>query len=315
MNNCLPDITSNAQSCNPTTLRWVGMEGISIPIDISNVSCNDTLPQQIFANANIFVSLDSSTAKGIHMSRLYQLLKEVGHTEFCQPNISKLLDKTISSQDNLSQSAKIELKFDIVTEKPALISSGTGFQRYPFLIRAIKSKYGINTEFEFVITYSSTCPCSASLSRKLFSDQIEDNFEGENLNKSMFIEWLNSQSTTIATPHSQRSFAYIRLDFGNSSWPDLRQLILQFEKIIGTPVQTAVKRVDEIEFARMNANNLIFCEDIARRLKTYISTIQNVSNYWLKIEHQESLHQHNAVVVDFNDSAFDNNHLNRISYP
>ncbi len=49
--------------------------------------------------------------------------------------------------------------------------------------------------------------------------------------------------------------------------PDLPSLITQMEDAIGTPVQTAVKREDEQAFAKLNAENLLFCEDAARRLK------------------------------------------------
>ena len=102
----------------------------------------------------------------------------------------------------------------------------------------------------------------------------------------------------VATPHSQRSFAYIRLSLGNNAWPELPALIFQLEAVIGTPVQTAVKRVDEQAFAKLNAENLMFCEDAARRIKLAIGQMSFVKDYWFKVEHQESLHAHNAVVID-----------------
>ena len=64
-------------------------------------------------------------------------------------------------------------------------------------------------------------------------------------------------------------------------------------------MQTAVKRQDEQEFARLNGSNLMFCEDTARRIKSYLETMPNVTDYWFKVEHQESLHAHNAVVIDY----------------
>ncbi len=73
------------------------------------------------------------------------------------------------------------------------------------------------------------------------------------------------------------------------------------ESAIGTPVQTVVKRSDEQEFARLNANNLMFCEDAARRLKKHLELTQFVKHYCFKIDHRESLHAHNAIVID---SAF-----------
>jgi GTP cyclohydrolase I len=85
---------------------------------------------------------------------------------------------------------------------------------------------------------------------------------------------------------------------GKAEWPDLPSVIFQLEETIGTPVQTAVKRSDEQEFAKLNANNLMFCEDAARRIKKHLEQMSAVTDYWFKVEHQESLHAHNAVVHD-----------------
>ena len=102
------------------------------------------------------------------------------------------------------------------------------------------------------------------------------------------------------TPHSQRSYAYIRFSLRDNSWPDLSAFILELEQGIGTPVQTAVKRSDEQAFAKLNGENLMFCEDAARRIKLSLEQADFVQNYWFKVEHQESLHAHNAVVIDSN---------------
>ena len=90
----------------------------------------------------------------------------------------------------------------------------------------------------------------------------------------------------------------MKLSLEGGEWPELLSLIGQLESSIGTPVQTAVKRSDEQEFARLNASNLMFCEDAARRVKRALGEMASIKSYWFKIEHQESLHAHNAVVVD-----------------
>ena len=55
-------------------------------------------------------------------------------------------------------------------------------------------------------------------------------------------------------------------------------------------------REDEQAFAALNAKNLLFCEDAARRLKQCFETMPSIADYQFKVEHQESLHGHNAVV-------------------
>ena len=72
----------------------------------------------------------------------------------------------------------------------------------------------------------------------------------------------------MATPHSQRSIATVKvkLNAACNEFP-IVSLVDTIEQALQTPVQAAVKRADEQEFARLNGQNLMFCEDAARRLK------------------------------------------------
>ena len=63
----------------------------------------------------------------------------------------------------------------------------------------------------------------------------------------------------------------------------------------GTPVQTAVKREDEQAFARLNAENLMFCEDAARRVAAALSADPRIQRFDAEVAHFESLHAHDAV--------------------
>ena len=64
-----------------------------------------------------------------------------------------------------------------------------------------------------------------------------------------------------------------------------------------TPVQAAVKREDEQEFARLNGQNLMFCEDSGRKIKGALLADDRVEDFWVRINHFESLHGHDAVAV------------------
>lgn len=293
--NTLPDVTSDIHTEVPSTLQWVGMEDIAVPINLMQA---DGTSLQIAAKANIFVSLDSAQSKGIHMSRLHLAINELAAMQCHQKNLNRLLDDMITSQGGISQQAKIELRFDLILRKPALLSGESGFQSYPIVIIAEQNRQGSSYKFDLTIPYSSTCPCSASLTRQLYAQAIDTTFETDSIDKQALLEWVQSAQGSVATPHSQRSYAYIELSTHDSPWPELSGLILALEDVIGTPVQTAVKRKDEQEFARLNATNLMFCEDAARRLKRYLEQLSNVKDYQFKIEHQESLHAHNAVVRD-----------------
>lgn len=74
-------------------------------------------------------------------------------------------------------------------------------------------------------------------------------------------------------------------------------IIERLESSLQTRVQTAVKRADEQEFARKNAENLMFSEDAARRLRHTLEREENIASYELKVHHFESLHPHDAVAI------------------
>ena len=291
----LPDITSNQNKEFPAHLKWVGMEQISVPLLIE-VNKNHTA---VNAQADLFVSLDSD-AKGIHMSRLYLLLNEyIAEQKFNQQTLAAMMDAMLSSQKGLSQQAKLNLKFELPLLKPALLSNNSGYNAYPIEIEVVQGNQSRQVNVALTIPYSSTCPCSAALSRQLLSDALETKFSEQiQIDKAQLKAWLESKEGSIATPHSQRSYAYIQLSLEQSVFPDFADLVTLFEQSIGTPVQTAVKREDEQAFAALNAENLMFCEDAARRLKATLESMSSVTNYQFKIEHQESLHAHNAVVYD-----------------
>jgi len=290
----LPDVTSKQLTTASLSLKWVGMEGIALPITLVEQP-NSSLS----AKANVFVSLDKADAKGIHMSRLYLKLKEsLTNEPLTMDALATLLQTLVSSQGGLSLAARLQLDFELTMRKPALLSGQFGYQTYPVSIRSDYINEQIITELSLSIPYSSTCPCSAALSRQAMSDAIAEQFSEEVVSKEALLAWITSQQGSVATPHSQRSFTYLKLQLQHNILPNFSGLIKHFEEVIGTPVQTAVKREDEQAFAKLNAENLMFCEDAARRIKQALENNEQISDYWFKVEHQESLHAHNAVVVD-----------------
>ncbi|RXE95117.1 GTP cyclohydrolase FolE2 [Pseudoalteromonas sp. PS5] len=292
----LPDVASGQLATTTLPLKWVGMEKIAIPLE---VEISSTSYQRVNALANIFVSLDKPEAKGIHMSRLYIRLREIlSTTPLNIKTIEALLKESVQSQQGLSKAAKLELQFEVTIDKPALLSDQFGYQSYPITLNCEYINSELSYELSLTIAYSSTCPCSAALSRQALSEEIEEQFSHEMISKHELMTWITSLKGSIATPHSQRSFAYVTVKLTERMLPLIPNLIKALEQTIGTPVQTAVKREDEQAFAKLNAENLMFCEDAARRVKQFLETCPQFIDYWFKVEHQESLHAHNAVVVD-----------------
>lgn len=289
----LPDITKTHNEQETYALQWVGMEDIAVPVILD---VGDRQQQTVAAKANVYVSLDDTIAKGIHMSRLHAILNQLATKACDKDGLDLLLKNMVTSQEGISQSAKIDLAFDLLLPKVSLLSSETGFQTYRIEINGQRLNGRYDYGLKLTVPYSSTCPCSASLANQLFANAIDNRFLEPRIDKQELLSW--AHETTVATPHGQRSYAYINLSLGDHHWPSLPSLIAQIEEAIGTPVQTMVKRSDEQEFARLNADNLMFCEDAARKIKAMLEQSAWVLDYWFKVEHQESLHAHNAVAID-----------------
>ncbi len=289
----LPDIAKTRTETANYTLQWVGMEDIAVPLTLD---VSDGKQLSIAAKANIYVSLDDATEKGIHMSRLHGILNQLA-TQICEKEgLDLILETMVNSQAGISRSARIVLMFDLLLPKTSLLSNKTGFQTYRVEIHGQRLNGCYDYRLKITIPYSSTCPCSAALSRQLFAHAIDSEFPTSSIDKQALLSWVNAM--TVATPHSQRSYAYLDLSLGDHHWPPLPSFIMQIEETIGTPVQTVVKRADEQEFARLNADNLMFCEDAARNIKALLERSTWVKDYCFKVEHQESLHAHNAVAID-----------------
>ena len=146
------------------------------------------------------------------------------------------------------------------------------------------------------VVYSSTCPASAALSRQLIQDNFAKTFSADHpLDRDTILAWLGTEQGIIATPHAQRSTATIRVrPLGEGVFPLIR-MIDNVESALGTPVQTAVKRADEQAFALANGQNLMFCEDAARRIQKTLEADPNIADFHLRVAHHESLHPHDAV--------------------
>lgn len=293
----LPDVTTNDVASVERKLDRVGMEHIDLQIRLRN-SHNQL--QLLPAQADAFVSLDSPKAKGIHMSRIYVAVQEIlGSNELSFETLDLVLRSFLASHKDLSHSSYLEVRFEYLIERPSLISANTGWKSYPVRIRASRVGDQFVAEMGFIVAYSSTCPCSASLARQLIEQDFKKQFGSKGLvNSQDVITWLAMERSLHATPHSQRSFAEVDLVFD----AHYRELPLRFfidavEEVLGTPVQAVVKRVDEQAFSHLNGKNLMFCEDAARRISTMLDRNPEVLNYRVKAEHHESLHAHNAASI------------------
>ncbi|MFL6532295.1 MAG: GTP cyclohydrolase FolE2 [Pseudomonas sp.] len=283
----LPDVAAQI-SRQALPLDWVGMCGIALPVLIGG--------HRLQAMADAGVSLDDHEARGIHMSRLYLALETLETTELSPRLLHRILRQFLDSHEGSSHAASLTVHTDLLLKRPALISPLAGWKRYPISIEASLKNAMFHVELRIRIPYSSTCPCSAALARQLIQQQFVNDFANKPLEHAEILAWLGSPTGIVATPHSQRSTATLTLRL-NKEIEDLpfQSFIDAAEAALGTAVQTAVKRADEQAFALANGQNLMFCEDAARRLTTALAKPSLINALSVRVVHAESLHAHDAV--------------------
>lgn len=289
----LPDVSTSETAPSLTPLEWVGMQNIDLPIFIEESGYMRALQAKVGAQVN----LPARHIKGIHMSRLYRLLDGVADQVALSPGLLErtLHDMIATHRDCETNGARLMLSFELLVRRSALLSEGlAGWKAYPVHLHAELMERKLTLRARLTVTYSSTCPCSAALSRQLIERAFLDAFaEHPRPERESVAAWLKDHAT-LATPHSQRSHAYVEVDVDTAT-PSfgLLTLIERIEQALGTPVQTAVKRADEQAFAALNGSNLMFVEDAARRLQQALG--ERYANLAVNVEHLESLHAHDAV--------------------
>ena len=290
----LPDVAfDTAALARP--LDWVGMDAMAMPIRLQGEG-----GQALHVPASVDVSVDlrDASARGIHMSRLYmQLQQSLANEAPSAPGLRRLLEACIATQNGLSTRARLRLRYDHLLLRSALASANAGWKNYPVTLEAELRDEHLHLSMGFSVEYSSTCPASAALSRQVNAARFESDFAGTRAPSSEAVrDWLASERGLAATPHAQRSRAEIRVELRPAfDELPLRSLVDVVEASLGTPVQTAVKREDEQAFAELNAANLMFCEDAARRVAAALASDARVSAWQVRVAHFESLHPHDAV--------------------
>ncbi|WP_422784840.1 GTP cyclohydrolase FolE2 [Rheinheimera texasensis] len=293
----MPDVANQSCATTEGTLDWVGMSQIEVPLMLA---LHGEAPRQVSAKVEAFVNLADPKAKGIHMSRLYLALDELSReSSLSHATLCELLDTFITTHEDLSNQAFVKFDFDLHLRRKALITEKQGWKAYPVTITGQVVENQLQVELKVNVPYSSTCPCSAALARQLIQEAFVARFAGQQqISSELVVDWLGTTQGIVATPHSQRSVAEVKVKLQRSvSEFPIVALIDAIEDALKTPVQAAVKRADEQEFARLNGQNLMFCEDAARRLKHALNGLTEFEDFWLRVNHYESLHAHDAVAV------------------
>lgn len=271
---------------DPTAIEIdkVGIERFRIPLSFKH---EDGTVMNHDAEASMFVKLQAGKT-GVNMSRFCKILQEeASQNEINGKFLKKVLrrfrgDLRDYETEDLIPESFLSLDFNYALKQQSLKSGNWGWQYYQVRFDGHETGLGLKTNIILKYEYSSTCPCSLSMSK-----QYEE-------------EYRNGRTTEgngIASAHSQRSVATVRVQFDADSDFNIESLVALCRIALPTETQSLVKRLDEQAFAILNGDNPMFVEHATRRLSATLNEDQRILDWEAKVEHLESLHSHNAVAV------------------
>lgn len=290
----MPDIQkARTDGSLEMSLEWVGMSEIQTPVKFVTAEGHAL---SLAARAEAGVNLVDAQARGIHMSRLYRaVVDELSSKPLSFDLLENLVENFLQTHAGLSTEADLRVEFEALLSRKSLKSGLRGFRSYPIELRVTKRSGLIRRFLKIEVTYSSTCPQSAALARQLVAQDFSQRFSSNIAGTDEVKAWLESPAGMAATPHAQRSAAKIQVEIQSRAQFSIEKLVDLVEEVLGTPVQTVVKREDEQEFARRNGTNLMFCEDAARKIKKALWNESALVDFSGEVRHLESLHPHDAV--------------------
>ena len=279
----LPDLQNGEPSLirgSKKQIQHVGISNVKMPLRYKSADGNLlTLETSVTGT----VSLEANK-KGINMSRIMRSFYKHSEDTFNFKVVENALSDYKEDLDSLD--ARIQIRFSFPMLKKSLRSSLEGFQYYNVALEVLDVENVCSNIVHLDYVYSSTCPCSLELS-----------------------EHARSERGQLATPHSQRSIARISALVAPNKSFSIEEMILLCRKAIPTETQVMVKREDEQAFAELNASNPIFVEDAARLLCEQLQGFESVTDFRVVVNHQESLHSHDAVSVLINGPTFNQTSL------
>ncbi|HWU44578.1 MAG TPA: GTP cyclohydrolase, FolE2/MptA family, partial [Bdellovibrio sp.] len=233
----LPDVAKEVHAEKFAPIDWVGMGAIELPILLKQ---NDGV-YRIPARVDAKVSLDKKPSRGIHMSRLYLVTQDVlSKNEMSLQLLGKATEEFLKTHEELSTRALVQVNFEAPLLRKALKSDNQAWRSYPVILSCVNHQGQKKYFVEVLVTYSSTCPASAALSRQLIQENFKQQFADQSLNFDVIHSWLGTTQGIVATPHAQRSFARVKVEVPAAF--DFAILIDAVEEALQTAVQGAVKR-------------------------------------------------------------------------
>lgn len=223
--------------------------------------------RQIPANYSCYVSLLSN--KGIHMSRLPQAILSNSPLPVKFKSIKAMLDYIEKKNKGYSEDFYIKFHFDYARPQLTPVTNLKSVQLIRIKIKATKIDEDYEIRTEITVPYTSLCPCSKEISKY--------------------------------GAHNQRSKAHISMIMNDKLTKSLEEIIDMCIQIVeeesSCPVYNVLKRPDEKYVTEKAYENPKFVEDVSRGISKKLDKIKDITDYCIVVNHEESIHQHNAVAI------------------
>lgn len=242
-------------------INEVGVKNIKYPLQIKSKSGKliSTVGEYSLA-----VNLDKEL-KGIHMSRLPQLLEELHAEDWVLDDFKKDIYHILDDMQERMETdnACLELDFDYFISKEAPVSKEKGLMSYACQIKASLKEEEYDFFLSVEVPITSLCPCSKEISD--FS------------------------------AHNQRGYAEVTVSY--EGLLRVEELIEVVEEVASCEVYSVLKRVDEKEVTETAYDNPRFVEDMVRLIAEELAAEQRIDWFRVNSQHQESIHPHDAYAV------------------
>jgi len=272
----LADIQEQTDGFPQKEIKKVGIRGVQVPLKVLR---KDGTINQSSADVSVYTNLNDKV-KGANMSRYRIVLEEylIGKDLNLREYLRELLKATRERLGATDSYVKIKFDYFMVNTAPA--SKLKSYMNYKCCIEGKHKEFcgtynnvdGEHSIEEIYLTvqvpYTSLCPCS-----KEISDY---------------------------GAHNQRSFADVKVKLvdGEICW--IEDIIETIESIASAPIINGLKREDEAYQTEQMYENPRFVEDMVRLIAEKLDNDyldKTISDYSVVVNHEESIHLHNAVAV------------------
>jgi len=257
----LADIQNLTEGFPKKEIPLVGIEKVVYPVSVFSLKFGKFILTP--AEINMYCSL-SSELKGVNMSRFYGVIQQIFQKErYTTLNVREVLD--VIKKDLESSAASVSVSFTYFYDQKAPVTKLE--QVVPIEVTLIGRNLPNNvTEVWTSVRapYTSCCPCSREIS--------EDG------------------------AHNQRSYATISiLQAPNTQIVTFESIVEILNATASCRIYEYLKREDEKYVTEYAYQNSKFVEDMVRDLSEVLDKKELC--YKIRVEHQESIHCHNAVAL------------------